>query len=86
MKLEELQRRQSEVIQTDTQVRPNEIPDRQMPGSKDAAAAAAASDRGASSTKGLKPILKEPHFEMEKSSDSAGGTMTAVAPEVSTSA
>jgi glycogenin glucosyltransferase len=86
VKLEELQRRQSEVIQTGSQAQPNEIPDRQMPGSKDAAAAAAASDRGAPSTQHVKPILKEPHFEMETSSDAAGGTTKDVAPEVTTSA
>ena len=86
MKLEELQRRQSEVIQTEPQVQANEIPNRQMPGSKDAAAAAAASDRGASSSQSLKPILKEPRFEMDKSSDVTGGATTEIAPEVTTSA
>jgi hypothetical protein len=86
VKLEELQRRQSEVIQTDPQFQPSDIPDRQMPGSKDAAAAAAASDRGASSTQRLKPILKEPHFEMEPPSDAAGGATKDIAPEVTTSA
>lgn len=85
IKLEELQWRQSGVIQPDEQIQPNDIPDREMPGSKDAAAAAAASDRGASSKRGLKPILKEPHFEMATSSDSAGAKQD-VPPEVSTSA
>src|SRR5271154_3815591 len=86
MKLEELQRRQSEVIQTGPQPKSNDIPERQMPESKDAAAAAAASDRGALSGQGVKPILKEPHFESEKSSDAAGGATKDIAPEVSTSA
>ena len=86
VKLDELQRRQSEVIQTGPQLQSSEIPNRQMPGSKDAAAAAAASDRGASSTQSLKPILREPHFEMEKTSDVAGGATKDVAPEVTTSA
>jgi hypothetical protein len=86
MKLEELQRRQSEVIETGPKPKSNDIPDRQMPESKDAAAAAAASDRGALSGQGVKPILKEPHFESEKSSDAAGGATKDIAPEVSTSA
>jgi hypothetical protein len=86
VKLEELQRRQSEVIETGPQLQPNKIPDRQMPGSKDAAAAAAASDRGASSIQGLKPILKEPHFEMETSSEAPGGATQEVSPEVTTRA
>ena len=86
MKLEELQRRQSEVIQTEPKLEANEIPNRQMPGSKDAAAAAAASDRGTSSTQTLRPILKEPHFEMDKSSDETGGATNEIAPEVTTSA
>lgn len=86
VKLEELQRRQSDVIQTDPRLQPSDIPDRQMPESKDAATAAAASDRGASSTQRLKPILKEPHFGLGTSSDGAGGATKEVAPEVATSA
>jgi glycogenin glucosyltransferase len=86
LKLEELQRRQSEVIQAGPKPKSNDIPDRQMPESKDAAAAAAASDRGALSRQGLKPILKEPHFESEKLSDAAGGATKDIAPEVTASA
>jgi glycogenin glucosyltransferase len=86
MRLEELQRRQSEVIQTGPKPKSKDIPDRQMPESKDPAAAAAASDRGALSKQAAKPILKEPHFELEKSSDAADGAAKDVAPEVDTSA
>jgi hypothetical protein len=62
MKLEELQRRQSEVIQTGPQPMSNDIPDRQMPESKDAAAAAAASDRGALSKQMVEADLERPTF------------------------
>jgi hypothetical protein len=86
VKLEELQLLQSEVIQTGPQLQPRDIPDRQMPESKDAAAAAAASDRGASSAQRAKPILKEPDFEVGTSSDAVGGVTSDVAPEVGTSA
>ena len=66
MKLEELQRRQSEVIQTGPQPRSNDIPERQMPESKDAAAAAAASDRGALSKQRLEADLERAAFQIRE--------------------
>ena len=66
MKLEELQRRQSEVIQTGAQPKSNDIPDRQMPESKDAAAAAAASDRGALSRQMVEADLERATFRIRE--------------------
>lgn len=85
-KLEELQRRQSEVLQAAPHLQPKDIPEREMPGSKSAAAAAAAADKATSAPPALKPILKEPHFELATSSDGAGGAPGDVAPEVTTTA
>ena len=84
VRLEELQRSLSEVIRTGPQPQPSNIPDRQMPESKDAAAAAAASDRGTSPAQRPKPILKELNFEKGTPPNAAGGTTKDVAPAVAT--
>jgi len=62
LKLEELQLRQSEVLEMDSALEATEIPDRQMPESKDAAAVAAAAERAMAAAKGPAPAFVEPSF------------------------
>ena len=84
-KLEELQRRQSEVLGQVQQLQPKDIPRREMPGSVSAEAAAEADDNR-SQTTAPKPTFAEATFSNQPSNTSGPSSAHDVAPEVSTTA
>jgi len=76
-KLEELQRRQSEVLETGPQLEAKELPKRDMPESESAEAVVAAAEKATSpvkSPKKPKPILKEPKFGLPTEADGTSST------------